>query len=207
MQLLAETYDLMKRGLGLNDDELHDVYDDVESRANSMAIWWRSPATSSAKTGREDRQAADRRNPRRGQTERHRHVDLAKRDGAASADPDDRPRGRDAGFVRVREGARDGRRDLSSDPSAVSAATAKTFLDAIGPRALCRDDHHLRAGHGTVGGGVGQVRVSPRSRGRGADLAGRLHHSRGVAGGHLRGLSHQRGPAESAPGPEAVAAR
>ena len=27
MQLLAETYDLMKRGLGLSDDELHDVYD------------------------------------------------------------------------------------------------------------------------------------------------------------------------------------
>jgi 6-phosphogluconate dehydrogenase len=26
MQLLAETYDLMKRGLGMNDDELHEVY-------------------------------------------------------------------------------------------------------------------------------------------------------------------------------------
>ncbi len=26
MQLIAETYDLMKRGLGLNDDELHDIY-------------------------------------------------------------------------------------------------------------------------------------------------------------------------------------
>ena len=26
MQLIAETYDLMKRGLGLNDDEIHDVY-------------------------------------------------------------------------------------------------------------------------------------------------------------------------------------
>jgi len=26
MQLIADTYDLMKRGLGLNDDELHDVY-------------------------------------------------------------------------------------------------------------------------------------------------------------------------------------
>jgi 6-phosphogluconate dehydrogenase len=26
MQLIAETYDLMKRGLGLNNDELHDVY-------------------------------------------------------------------------------------------------------------------------------------------------------------------------------------
>lgn len=28
MQLIAETYDLMKRGLGLHDDELHDVYSD-----------------------------------------------------------------------------------------------------------------------------------------------------------------------------------
>ena len=27
MQLIAETYDFMKRGLGLSDDELHDVYD------------------------------------------------------------------------------------------------------------------------------------------------------------------------------------
>jgi 6-phosphogluconate dehydrogenase len=27
MQLLAETYDLMKRGLGLSDDGLHDVYE------------------------------------------------------------------------------------------------------------------------------------------------------------------------------------
>jgi len=27
MQLIAETYDLMKRGVGLNDDELHEVYD------------------------------------------------------------------------------------------------------------------------------------------------------------------------------------
>ena len=26
MQLIAETYDLMKRGLGLNDDELRDIY-------------------------------------------------------------------------------------------------------------------------------------------------------------------------------------
>ena len=27
MRLIAETYDLMKRGLGFTDDELHDVYD------------------------------------------------------------------------------------------------------------------------------------------------------------------------------------
>lgn len=32
MQLIAETYDLMKRGLGLNDDELHEVYADWNQR-------------------------------------------------------------------------------------------------------------------------------------------------------------------------------
>lgn len=32
MQLIAESYDLMKRGLGLNDDELHDVYADWNTR-------------------------------------------------------------------------------------------------------------------------------------------------------------------------------
>jgi len=32
MQLIAETYDLMKRGLGLNDDELHEVYQDWNQR-------------------------------------------------------------------------------------------------------------------------------------------------------------------------------
>lgn len=32
MQLIADSYDLMKRGLGLNDDELHDVYSDWNAR-------------------------------------------------------------------------------------------------------------------------------------------------------------------------------
>ena len=32
MQLIADTYDLMKRGLGLGDDELHDVYADWNTR-------------------------------------------------------------------------------------------------------------------------------------------------------------------------------
>ena len=27
MQLIAETYDLMKRGLGLNDDEMHEIFE------------------------------------------------------------------------------------------------------------------------------------------------------------------------------------
>jgi 6-phosphogluconate dehydrogenase len=39
MQLIAETYDLMKRGLGLSDDELHDIYDKWNnSELNSYLI-------------------------------------------------------------------------------------------------------------------------------------------------------------------------
>ncbi len=34
---------------------------------------------------------------------------------------------------------------------------------ATGPRAFCRDDHHLRARHGAFGGCFGQIQVSPRS--------------------------------------------
>ena len=103
MQLIAETYDLMKRGLGLNDDELHDVLCRMEQgRTQRLSGGDHQPHF--LQTGREDRQAADRRNPRRGQAERHRHVDLAERDGTASADPDNRPGGCDAGLVGVREG-------------------------------------------------------------------------------------------------------
>jgi 6-phosphogluconate dehydrogenase len=39
MQLIAETYDLMKRGLGLSDDELHDIYNTWNnSELNSYLI-------------------------------------------------------------------------------------------------------------------------------------------------------------------------
>ncbi len=38
MQLIAETYDLLKRGLGLNDDELHVVYDDWNKAETSSFL-------------------------------------------------------------------------------------------------------------------------------------------------------------------------
>ena len=55
MQLLAETYDLMKRGLGMNDDELHDVYnswDDGELNGYLMEITSHIFSRQDAKTGR-----------------------------------------------------------------------------------------------------------------------------------------------------------
>lgn len=38
MQLIAETYDLLKRGLGLNDDELHVIYDDWNTAETSSFL-------------------------------------------------------------------------------------------------------------------------------------------------------------------------
>ena len=123
MQLIAETYDLMKRGLGLNDDELHDVFsawNNGELNGYLMEITSHIFSKQDEKTGRrlidEILDVA--------KTERHRHVDLTKRDGTASADPDDRPGGRDAGLVRVREGTGAGQRDLSAIHAAPHRATA-----------------------------------------------------------------------------------
>jgi 6-phosphogluconate dehydrogenase len=55
MQLLAETYDLMKRGLGMNDDELHDVYrtwDEGELNGYLTEITGHIFSKRDAKTGR-----------------------------------------------------------------------------------------------------------------------------------------------------------
>ncbi len=55
MQILAETYDLMKRGLGMNDDELHDVFkawDDGELNGYLTEITSHIFAKQDAKTGR-----------------------------------------------------------------------------------------------------------------------------------------------------------
>src|ERR1019366_1345144 len=186
MQLLAETYDLMKRGLGLSDDQLRDVYDrwnQGELNGYLVEITSRIFSKVDEKTGKRlIDEILDVG------TKWHRHVDLAKRHGIASAHPHHRPGGRDAGHVRAGKAARDGRRDL---PTAHSSACRRPrdLPRSTGPRAPCRHDRRLRARHGGTGGSVRQVSVSSRSRASGANLAGRLHHPRGVAGGHPHGIS------------------
>ena len=59
MQLLAETYDLMKRGLGLSDDELRDVYDTWnQGELNGYLVEITSRIFGKVDEG--DRQAVDR---------------------------------------------------------------------------------------------------------------------------------------------------
>ncbi len=61
MQLIAETYDLMKRGLGLNDDELHEVYA-AWNKGKLNGYLMEITSHIFQQGGREDRQALDRRN-------------------------------------------------------------------------------------------------------------------------------------------------
>jgi len=42
MELLAESYGLMKRGLGLSDDELHQVFEEW-NQGELSSYWWISP--------------------------------------------------------------------------------------------------------------------------------------------------------------------
>ena len=131
MQLIAETYDLMKRGLGLNDDELHDVYS-AWNTGELNGYLLEITGHIFAQAGREDRQAVDRRNPCCRQAEGHRHVDFAKRDGTAGADPDDRLGGRDAGHVRVRPRSADAGEPSSRDLCRRLNGDRNDFLDATG---------------------------------------------------------------------------
>ena len=88
MRLIAETYDLMKRGLGFTDDELHSVYDRWNhEELNSYLV--EITARYFLSHRREDRPAAHRCHPRRSQTERHGHVDFAGRDGSPGSAADD----------------------------------------------------------------------------------------------------------------------
>ena len=88
MQLIAETYDLMKRGWGMNDDEVHEVYaswNKGELNGYLVEITSHIFSKQDEKTGQ--RLIDEILNV--AQQKRHRLMDLAKRDGTASADPDD----------------------------------------------------------------------------------------------------------------------
>ncbi len=103
MRLIAETYDLMKRGLSLTDDELAETYD----RWNREELnSYRNHLRDLSPRGRKDRQAAGRCDPGRSQTKGHRHVGVAGRDGLAGTSAHDRCGGGDAKSVGLQRGTR-----------------------------------------------------------------------------------------------------
>ena len=82
------------------------------------------------------------------------------------------------------------------------AARARSFIGSPGgqpggrdrrdpPRAVRLEDHLVRAGDGAAAAGIARIQVRHRPRGGREDLAGRLHHSRGIVVGHSRRLQPQ----------------
>ena len=87
MQLIAETYDLLRRAGGLSAVEIAALFSRVESwRAASYLI--EITAKVLERIDEQHRPAARRRHRRRGATERHRQVDEPKRLRHRRADPD-----------------------------------------------------------------------------------------------------------------------
>ena len=125
MRLIAETYDLMKRALRFSNDELADVYADLEPEG-TPGVPHRDHRSHLQAGRREDRRAADRRDPRRGGGPGHRPLDLRERDGAARARAHHRHGGGDARTSRAASGAARMRPGFCGGPTPCTAASPRT---------------------------------------------------------------------------------
>ena len=151
----------MKRGLGLNDDELHEVYalwNKGELNGYLMEITSHIFSKQDEKTGKrlidEILDVAKQKGTGMwtSQSAMELQVPIPTIDLAVAM--------RDLSvFEKEREQAR---RDLSATHPALHRRP-RHVPHATGPRAFCRDDHHLCARHGAFGGGFGQIQISPRS--------------------------------------------
>ena len=98
MELIVETYDLLKRGLGLTPAELAPIYAALEPGGTQL-LPGGNHRQDLYPPGRPHRQAPDRHDPGQGQAERHRHVDLLGCHGPPGGDAHHRRGGGHAGYV------------------------------------------------------------------------------------------------------------
>ena len=174
MQLIAETYDLMKRGLGLSDDELHEFFagwNQGELSAYLLEITAAIFARQDDKTG---------------QRLIDQILDVSRQNGTGmwtsqSAMELQVPTPTIDAAVAMRNlSALENQRQAVGGrwPRAAWAfdGDRNAFLAAL-PRALyAGGGRDLRAGPGPPRLGLGPIRLPARAGGRGPDLAGRLHH-------------------------------
>ena len=150
MQLIAEAYDVLRRGLGLSTPEAAGGVRRVEPRP-ARVVPRRDHRAGLPRQRPRDRAAAGGRDPGQGGPEGHRQVDGAGRAGPGGPDPDDRRRARRARAVQP-----EGR--SASPPAAILPATdtrapfagsiATAGQDALRDALLRRAGVQLRAGHG-----------------------------------------------------------
>ena len=154
MQLLAESYDLMKRGLGLNDDEVHDVFDAWnKGELNAYLVEISSDIFSrqDEKTGKRliDEILGVAKQKGTGMWTSQAAMELQ----VPTPTIDLAVAMRDLSvFAKEREQAE---RASFSVASAALDRRSRCLSHATEPRVLCRDDHHLCPRHGAFGGCFG----------------------------------------------------
>ena len=175
MQLIAEVYDLLHRGAGLPARELADIF--AEWNDGELQSYLVEITAQIFERTDDGRQAAGRRDPRRGAAEGHRQVDEPECLRHRRADPDGQRRGRGAHPVVAEDRAR-GRQPGAARPVARGPRRSRPSRRGRAAGALRQQDHVVRAGHGDAADRVEGIRLRHRSGLGRQDLAGRLHHPR-----------------------------
>ena len=199
MELIVETYDLFKRGLGLTPAELAPIYDRWNrEELNSFLV----EITAKIFTRQDDRT---------GKPLIDMILDKAKQKGTGmwtSWDAMDLQVGTptiDAAVVmRDMSGYKEERQIASqflAGPSQTFTGRSAALHRPGEKRPVRRHDRHLRPGPGPAPEGLRHVRLWPGPGGRGPHLAGRLHHPGGPPGRHPHRLQDQSGFAQPPHGP------
>ena len=185
MQLIAESYDLLRHACGLEVAEIgqrFEAWNETELESFLIEI----TARVLAKTDERDRQAAGRRDPRRRRPEGHRPLDRAERARARRAADRDHRGGVRAVAERAEVRAR--RTPPTSSRARAERGGRRVARRRPRARAVRVEDRRLRAGLSADGGGRRRRGLEHRPRRDGDDLARRLHHPRPLSGPDPRGL-------------------
>ena len=129
MELIVETYDLLKRGLGLTPAELAPLYDRWnQEELNSFLV--EITAKIFSRQGRPHRQAPGGYDPGQGQAKGHRHVDLLGCHGPPGGDAHHRRGGGHAGYVGL-QGGTPGCGPVPDRPSQTFPGDRERFLGQV----------------------------------------------------------------------------
>ena len=172
MQLIAESYDLLHNGLGLDNDALHDVFSEWNAgELDSFLI--QITAEVFAAQGRRRRRIPHRQGARHGRAEGHRPAHRAVGAGARRAAHRDHRSGVRALVVGV-----EGRPGRGIEGAARPGRHRRvaTHQGRRARRAVRVEDRRVRARVRSAATRVGRVRLEPRPRRARDDLARWLHH-------------------------------
>ena len=182
MQLIAEVYDLLRRGAGLQAREIA-ASSPSGTRASFGPTSWRSrPACSryvDSETGQPmvDRILDEAQQKGTGKWMSQNAFDIGAPIPTVNAAVEAR-------LLSAMKAERVEASKVLDGPPPVIRGGRTTLIEAARHALYVEQDHVVRARHGDAAAGVGRVRVRHRSGNGRERVAGGLHHSRGAAVGH-----------------------